>query len=79
MPTFEAVDSFVQQYRSLSKADQKRFRTAVAKFVADLRAGGRIRPGLQVNRIQGMDGCFEMTWAPGQSRDLRVWTSGPGP
>ncbi|HEY8637632.1 MAG TPA: hypothetical protein VIL64_00215 [Solirubrobacteraceae bacterium] len=34
------------------------------RFVTDLRAGQRFRPGLRVKRVQGYAGVWEMTWAP---------------
>lgn len=63
MPTYERTARFDRDFASLSPEERARFRVAVAKFVADLRAG-RLRKGLRVRRIEGTPGIFEMTWAP---------------
>lgn len=47
----------------MSPEQHRRFRVAVEKFVADLRAG-RLRKSLGVRGIEGAPGIFEMTWAP---------------
>ncbi len=62
MPTFAQTERFRRDFSKLTPSQQAAFRTAAAKFVADL-PSGRFRPGLRVKEIQGADGVFEMTWA----------------
>lgn len=64
MPTREVLASFWRDWDRLTPQQQRRFRAAVADFVADLRAGQGFRPGLRVKRVQGRQAVFEMTWAP---------------
>ena len=63
MPTHEERPQFGRDYDGLTSAQQLAFRTALARFIADLRQG-RFRPGLRVKRVQGYAGVWEMTWAP---------------
>ena len=63
MPTWERTARFDRDWERLEAADRARFRSAVNRFVEDLRRG-RIRSGLRVKRVQGTDGVFEMTWSP---------------
>ena len=73
MPTYEPTEQFLEEYYRLSSAQRLAFRRAVERFVADLDRG-KFRAGLRVKGIQGMPGCFEMTWAP----DGRaIFTYGP--
>jgi len=62
MPTYTTTESFWRDLRGLTVAQRVAFRRAVEQFVDDLRAG-QFRAGLRVKGIQGMPGCFEMTWA----------------
>jgi len=62
MPTYEADRRFLNEFGRLSTEQQEQFRDAVAKLVADLRAGV-LRKGLRVKRVQGRFGIWEMTWA----------------
>ncbi len=64
MPTYALSAQFKRDWDTLATDDRKRFRTAVAKFVADIKADRGFRPGLGVKGIQGAPGVFEMTWAP---------------
>lgn len=64
MPTYARTAQFDRDWAALSTDDQKRFRTAVAKFVADLKADRGFRPGLRLKGIKGALGVFEVTWAP---------------
>lgn len=43
--------------------EKARFRTAVDKFIEDLRAGRPFRKGLRVKGVRGAEGVYEMTWA----------------
>ena len=63
MPTHEERPQFRRDYDSLTGAQQLAFRTALARFIADLRQG-QFRAGLRVKRVQGYPGVWEMTWAP---------------
>jgi hypothetical protein len=64
MPTHEAYASFWRDWKRLAPQQQRRFLTAVRKFVHDLSSRGPFRPGLRVKGIEGAEGIFEMTWAP---------------
>jgi hypothetical protein len=64
LPTYERSRQFVDDYSNLSLDQRRAFRSAVQKFVADLRRGRGFRPGLRVKGIKGSPGMFEMTWAP---------------
>ena len=57
------TDRFKKDYATLSSEDKKRFKSAVAKFVADLKTKRPFRKGLRVKGVQGADGILEMTWA----------------
>ena len=73
MPTYAVTESFMRDFRALSDKQREAFRRAVGRFVDDV-GRGRFRPGLRVKGIQGMPGCFEMTWA----KDGRaIFTYGP--
>lgn len=63
MPTYEAPDAFLRQYRALTPKQRRAFRAAIRKLVQDIRAGS-IRPGLRVKAVQGLPGFYELTWAP---------------
>jgi hypothetical protein len=56
------TESFLRDLRGLTPPQRQAFRRAVQHFIQDLR-GGAFRGGLRVKGIQGMPGCFEMTWA----------------
>jgi hypothetical protein len=62
MPTRDVLASFWRDWDELTPQQQRQFKTALRKFVTDLRAGS-FRPGLRVKRIQGTREIFEMTWA----------------
>lgn len=63
-PTFERHTRFDRDLARLTPEQQRRFRTAVTGFAADLRRGQGFRPGLRVKRIQGTARVWEMTFAP---------------
>ncbi len=73
MPTHEEPDRFRRDYDALTPAEKRAFKIAVRKFVAGLRAGA-FPPGLRIKAVQGLPGCFELTWA-GNGR--AIWTYGP--
>ena len=73
MPTYAVTESFLRDFRALRDKQREAFRRAVSRFVDDVWRG-RFRPCLRVKGIQGMPGCFEMTWA----KDGRaIFTYGP--
>jgi hypothetical protein len=64
MPTRDVLASFWRDWNRLTPRQQRAFREAVEKFVADLKVGKGFRAGLRVKRIRGHPGVWEMTWAP---------------
>jgi hypothetical protein len=64
MPTREVLASFWRDWDRLTPRQQRAFREAVSRFIADLAAGQAFRRGLRVKRVQGHAGVWEMTWAP---------------
>ncbi len=64
MPTHDEDLQFWRDFRLLSAGQRRRFRRAVAHFVADLGEGRQFRPGLRVKGLTTHPGVFEMTWAP---------------
>ncbi len=61
MPTREVLASFFQDWADLTPQQQRAFKSALRKFVADL-PSGRLRGGLRVKRVQGTGDIFELTW-----------------
>ncbi len=61
MPTYTRLPRFVKDYEALSPDERAAFRSAVAKFIADI-ASGTFRKGLRVKGVQGAAGIFELTW-----------------
>jgi hypothetical protein len=65
VPTYDLTETFRKDLAALDSLDRERFRSAVAAFREDLKAGGRgFRAGLRVKGVRGAAGVFEMTWAP---------------
>lgn len=64
MPTYQRLPRFDHDWRSLSSADQQRFRAAIARFIEDLEAGRPFRTGLRVKRVHGAGDVMELTFAP---------------
>jgi hypothetical protein len=64
MPTRELLPQFLRDWEQLTPEQQRAFRTAVAKFVDDLRARRGFRPGLRVKGVRSIAGAYELTWAP---------------
>lgn len=73
MPTYETTETFRNAYASLTPEQHRAFHRALRRFINDT-AAGRFRSSLRVKGIQGMPGCFEMTWA-GDGR--AIFTYGP--
>lgn len=62
MPTYQITETFQNGYAALSAEHRRAFHRALRRFIEDTTAG-RYRNSLRVKGIQGMPGCFEMTWA----------------
>ena len=62
MPTRDVLASFWRDWERLTPEQQRAFKTALQKFIADLRTG-HFRSGLRVKRVQGTDEILELTWA----------------
>jgi mRNA-degrading endonuclease YafQ of YafQ-DinJ toxin-antitoxin module len=63
MPTWRLLVGFRQDLKNLTPQQRTAFQKAVARFVADLRAG-KFRKGLRVKKMSGYADVWEMTWAP---------------
>ncbi|WP_211234692.1 hypothetical protein [Glycomyces arizonensis] len=63
-PTYDRTDKFKRDFAKLDEDQNARFRSAVKDFIEDLREKRQPRPGLRVKGVQGIDGVYEMTWAP---------------
>jgi hypothetical protein len=64
MPTREVLASFWRDWDRLTPRQQRAFREAVKRFIADLAAGGQgFHSRLRVKRVQGYPGVWEMSWA----------------
>ncbi len=64
MPTSSLAAEFRQYYKKLTQEERAQFKTAVSKFVVDLKAGRGFRPGLRIRGLARRPGVYEMTWAP---------------
>jgi hypothetical protein len=62
--TFDRSPRFKRDFDKLDDGQQALFKKTVEQFVADLKAGGSMSPGLRVKGVQGAEGVFEITWAP---------------
>jgi hypothetical protein len=62
MPTRDVLASFWRDWGEVAPKQQREFRKALGKFIADWRTG-RFHAGLRVKHVQGTDGIFELTWA----------------
>jgi len=63
LPTYGRTGRFAKDYAALSSGEKKRFKGAVDKSVADLKAKRAFRKGLRVKGVKGAPGIFEMSWA----------------
>ncbi len=63
MPTYETLARFLQDYDRLTSEQQRAFREALKKFIAEVDRG-RFRRGLRVKGVKKMPGHYEMTWEP---------------
>lgn len=78
MPTYEADQIFLRDWDRLTPGQRKRFKTAVRRFVEDLKAKRPPRPGLGIQRFEGHEGVFELRWAP-DGRALFTYGTSPHP
>jgi hypothetical protein len=78
MPTYEADQEFLRDWQRLSPAQRSRFKTAVRKFVEDLKAKRPPRHGLGIERFQERESVFEFHWAP-DGRALFTYGTSPHP
>ena len=77
MPTHHEKEAFRRAYRRLTPEQRRQFRTALQKFVDDLREmetgqRQRFRPGLRVSSLKADPRKYEMTWA-GNGRAVFAW------
>jgi hypothetical protein len=63
VPTWATTRRFQRDWATLGIGEKDAFKTALTKFIADLRRGKGFRPSLCVKGVQGATGIFEMTWA----------------
>lgn len=64
MPTFEADQEFLRDWRSLTPSQRRRFKAAARRFVEDLKAKRLPRPGLGIERFEGREGASNFTGLP---------------
>ena len=77
MPTHAQKPAFERSYKRLSHAQQALFETALQAFIAallEMEAGSAhtFPDKLRIKKIQGLEGCWEMTWAP-NGRAIFSW------
>lgn len=75
MPTYETAPTFLRDWQHLSPAQQRLFRRAMRKFVADLKAWHAPRAGLGIKGLQGHEGIYEFRYAPDGRALFRYGTS----
>ncbi len=63
MPTYQARQRFLRDFKNLSREQAAAWEKALDLFIACLRRGS-FDPSLRVKRVQGYPGVWEMTWAP---------------
>lgn len=68
MPTYQQTETFIRDFRRLSREEREAFLKALARFVFDIasmEAGEKdtFRPGLRVKGVHGRLNLFEMSWA----------------
>lgn len=66
MPTHKELQSFWDDWSTLTAEQRRAFQVARRKLVADLKAGAGFRASLRVKRVERgkADRVYEMTWAP---------------
>ena len=77
MPTHAQKPAFGHSYKRLSLEQQAQFERCLQEFIADLlemEADPRnsFRDKLRVKKVQGAQGCWELTWAP-DGRAIFSW------
>lgn len=64
MPTYEQTPAFLRDLDRLPPEEQRRFRIAVRKFVADLKAKRPPRTSLGIERFESKKDTFEFHFSP---------------
>jgi hypothetical protein len=73
VPTFESLARFDREFRRMPRELQAAFLAMLPTFIAALRTTPpTFLPALRVKRVQGRQEAWEITFAPGRSRDLRI-------
>lgn len=78
MPTYEVDQDFPRDWRHLTAAQRQRFKTAVRRFVDDLKAKRPPRASFGIEHFEGREGVFEFHWAP-DGRALFAYGASPHP
>jgi hypothetical protein len=63
VPTYQARQRFLRDFKNLSREQAAAWEKALDLFIECLRRGS-FDPSLRVKRVQGYPGVWEMTWAP---------------
>jgi hypothetical protein len=61
MPTHDEFEQFLHEFHALSRERQRLFLKAVAKMIADLKAGKPFRKSLRISVLGGYTNIYEMT------------------
>ncbi len=64
MPTYELEALFLRQFAGLTDEQTFLVGVAMARFIADVRAGQGFRRGLRIRGLARRPGEYELTWAP---------------
>jgi hypothetical protein len=62
MPTYESLAAFQRQWAKLDPAQRAAFRSAVAVFIANLKAGEGFSPELRVHKLVNTE-IWSLSWA----------------
>lgn len=74
MPTYQARQRFLRDFKSLSREQAAVWEKALDLFIECLRRGS-FDPSLRIKRVQGYPGAWEMKWAPTDAPRLNTATS----
>lgn len=64
MPTYEADEQFLRDWKRLTPTQRRRFKASVRRFVEDLKANWPPHQGFGIEHFEGHEGAFEFHWAP---------------
>jgi hypothetical protein len=59
VPTYDKSITFLNSYKKLKVGERANFKTAVAKFVEDLKRDGIVRASLGIRPFKGAEGVLE--------------------